>query len=139
MHASRGKEFISPVSNSEYAEAYLTLAVPLRNSSNDIGGILVARVNLTFLSVVLAEIHFGHGGYAYRVDKYANLIAHRDISTNFTQPNLKNLPKLGAFLENSALDKRPGEEIAGITGDQVLSSYAPIATLGWAVVIEEPV
>ncbi len=139
LQASRGKEFISPVSNSEHAEPYLTLAVPLRNSSNDIGGVLVARVNLRFLADVFAEIHFGHGGYAYLVDKHANLIAHRDISTNFTQPNIKNLPKLGAFLENSALDKRSGEEIAGITGDQVLSSYALIATLGWAVVVEEPV
>jgi signal transduction histidine kinase len=36
------------------------------------------------------------------------------------------------------MDMRPAEEGQGIEGRPVLSSYAPISDLGWAVVVEEP-
>jgi len=139
LEVSRGNRFIGPVSTSPNGEPFFTLAVPLKKSSNEIGAVLIARVNLKFLRDIFAEIHFGRGGYAYLVDQHANLIAHRDASMVQKQLNLKNLPKIGPFLKDSATDKNPAEQSAGVTGDQVLSSYAPISTLGWAVVVEEPV
>ena len=139
LAASRGNRFISPVEKSEQGEHFITLAVPLKNPANEFAGVLVAKVSLKFLRNVVAEIHFGRGGYAYLVDQQANLIGRGDASTAQTRLELKNFPKIGAFLENSALDKYPAEQRTGITGDPVLSSYAPVPTLGWTVIVEEPV
>ncbi|HLN85617.1 MAG TPA: GAF domain-containing protein [Candidatus Limnocylindrales bacterium] len=139
LESSRGNRFIGPISSAARDERYFTLAVPIQSRTKEFSGVLVAKVHLKFLSDVFAENHFGRGGYAYLVDNDANLIAPDDASLLRSQFNLKNLPKIAAFLQNSAVDKSPAEQSAGITGEQVLTSYAPIPTLGWAVVVEEPV
>ena len=138
--AIKGETYISPVYTSDKAEPYVTIAVPLKITPQEIIGVVSVEANLRILWEVIGEIEFGRAGYAYLVDGRGNLIAHRDPSLVLKRTNLSYLPQIQEFLRNpAAADPSPGGEDKGITGKPVLSTFAPVQGLGWAVVLEEPV
>src|SRR3990172_5871087 len=130
--------YISSVSANEHAEPYVTMAVPLQSAPRKIIGVLVAKANLKFLWNVIGATQFGTAGYSYLIDERAKLIAHRDRSLVLKGLNLKDRPKLRPFMNNRSADSAPGEFGPGLTGIKVLSTYAVVPDLGWAVVVEEP-
>ena len=131
--------YISSVSANEHAEPYVTMAVPLQSAPRKTIGVLVAKANLKFLWEVIGATRFGTGGYSYLIDERAKLIAHRDPSLVLKGLNLQDLPKLRPFMNNRSADSAPGEIGPGLIGIKVLSTYAVVPDLGWAVVVEEPV
>ena len=137
--AKRGNNYIGGLFTSAQAEPFLIVSVPLKTAPKQVGGVLVAKVNLKFLRDAFGEIRFGQAGYAYLIDRNGNLIAHRDSSIVLKKTNLQNLHKLRMFFLSASADGNPAEEGAGIDGSRVLSSYAPVSGLAWAVVVEEPV
>jgi signal transduction histidine kinase len=137
--AVRGDTYVSPVYMSDRAEPYVTIALPLKGAYRDIIGVLAAETNLKFLWEVIGNIHFGVGGYAYLVDKQGNLIAHKDPSMVLRRTDLGRIHELQEFLQNpSVADTTSGNDAIGIMGKPVLSTYAPVRGLSWAVVLEEP-
>jgi signal transduction histidine kinase len=138
--AISGDTYISPVYTSDKAEPYVTLAVPIRVTPRQVIGVAFAEANLKTLWDVVGNIQFGRAGYVYLVDGRGNLIAHRDSSLVLKRLNLSSLPEIREFLENpSAIDATPAGAGPGITGEDMLSTYAPVKKLGWAVVLAEPV
>jgi signal transduction histidine kinase len=134
-----GHTYISPVYTSDRAEPYFLLAVPLRSAPGKSAGGLIARTNLKFLWDVVSEKKFSRAGYVYLVNETGDLIAHQDSSLVLKHPNLTSLPKVAKFLGSRAADQVPGERGLGVNGAEVLSTYALVPDLGWAVVVEEPV
>lgn len=137
--AIRGRPYIGPVGTSDRAEPFMTLAIPLRTTPQNIFGVLVAQVNLKFLWEAIGETKLGDAGYAYLINERGTVIAHKDASLVLKGLNLGNLPKVLRFLRSRSADSAPAEEGPGITGTPVLSTYAPVPDLGWAVVVEERV
>lgn len=134
-----GQIYIGSVYSSEKAEPYLSLAVPLKIGPGRIVGTLSGEVNLRSLWQVVGSIRFGKAGSAYLVDHRGNLIAHRDRSEVLKGRFLGELKPVKRFLQNpSSFDPRPAEQGYGLDGQPVLSTYAPIPRLGWAVILEEP-
>jgi signal transduction histidine kinase len=137
--AIEGKTYISPVYTSDKAEPYVILALPLKATHRDIIGVLSAKANLKFLWEIIGNIHFGVAGYAYLVDSQGNLIAHKDPSLVLRRTNLSHIHEVQEFLRNPVdPDPTPTDEAHGITGKPVLSTYAPLRGMGWAVILEEP-
>src|SRR6266850_5332135 len=137
--AIRGDTYISPVYTSDKAEPYVTLAVALRAPSHEIVGVVSAEANLKFLWEIVGDIRFGVAGYAYLTDGEGNLIAHKDPSLVLRRTRVNQIHEVQEFLSNPAVpDPTPTDEGYGITGERVLSTYAPLRRLGWAVVLEEP-
>lgn len=136
---SRGKFYISRVATSDYAEPYVTMAVPLKEGPRRVIGSLVAKANLKFLWELAGASTFGTAGYSYLIDERGKVMAHRDPSLVLKGVDLHSLPKVQRFLQSQSADPQPAEEGPGVTGQQVLSSYAPVRDFGWAVVVEEPV
>jgi signal transduction histidine kinase len=137
--AIEGKIYISPVYTSDRAEPYVILALPLKATHQDIIGVLSVEANLKFLWEIIGNIHFGVAGYAYLVDRHGNLIAHKDPSLVLRRTNLSHLPEVQEFLRNPVEpDPTPTNEASGIMGKPVLTTYAPLRRLGWAVILEEP-
>jgi signal transduction histidine kinase len=139
LKAIGGDFYVSPVRTSDHAEPYVTLAVPLWAGSQKPIGALIAEANLKFLWDVVGESTFGSDAYAYVIDERGKVIAHRDASLVLKGLNVESLSKIRRFLSTRSEDPMPGEEGLGISGKQVLSTYAPVPELGWAVVVEEPV
>jgi signal transduction histidine kinase len=138
--AIQGNTYVSRVYASDKAEPYVTLAVPLKAIHRDVIGVLSAETNLKFLWEVIGNVHFGVGGYAYLVDSRGKLIAHKDPSMVLRRTDLSQIHEVQEFLANqSAPDPTPKNDARGITGKPVLSTYAPVRGLNWAVILEEPV
>jgi signal transduction histidine kinase len=138
--AFSGETYIGPVYTSDKAEPYVTVAVPIRLTPQQVVGVTSAEANLKTLWDVVGNIQFGRAGYAYLVDGKGNLIAHRDSSLVLRRLNLASLPEVKQFLESpGALDPTPGRQGLGISGEPVISTYAPVGKLGWAVFLAEPV
>jgi len=133
-----GQFYISSVTTTAHAEPYVTMAVPLQSAPRKTDGVLVAKANLKFLWEVIGASRFGTGGYSYLIDERAKLIAHRDPSLVLKGLDAHGLSKLQPFLRNGSGDSAPGEVGPGLAGIKVLSTYAPVPDLGWAVVVEEP-
>lgn len=139
QRAMEGKIYISPVTTTAQAEPYVTIAVPLHSAPRKTVGVLVAKANLKFLWQVISAAQFGTGGYSYLIDERARLIAHQDPSLVLKGLDLHDLPKLQPFLRNRSPDPMPGKIGKGVNGIEVLSTYAAVPDLDWAVVVEEPV
>jgi signal transduction histidine kinase len=135
-----GNVYVSSVYTSDRAEPFVTLAVPLKAAHRDIIGVLSVEANLKFLWEIIGSIQFGVAGYAYLVDGQGNLIAHNDPSLVLRRTNLSHIAEVQEFLRNPIdPDPTPTNEAQGIMGKPVLSTYAPLRGLGWAVILEEPV
>lgn len=137
--AIQGNTYVSSVYTSERAEPYVTIAVPLKATHRDVVGVLSAETNLKFLWEIIGAIRFGAAGYAYLVDSQGNLIAHKDPSLVLRRTDLTHLHEVQEFIRNpSGRDPTPTNDALGIDGKPVLSTYAPLRGLGWAVILEEP-
>ncbi|MGH7795893.1 MAG: ATP-binding protein [Candidatus Binatia bacterium] len=137
--AIQGHTYLSSVYTSDRAEPYVTIAVPLKTTHRDVAGVLSAETNLKVLWEIIGNIHFGAAGYAYLVDGQGNLIAHKDPSLVLRRTNLSRIHEVQEFLRNpSARDPAPANDARGIDGKPVLSTYAPLRGLGWAIILEEP-
>jgi adenylate cyclase len=135
VHARGGTAFFSPVYFGPEAEPYMRLAVPIEPFPGDVVGVLSAEVRLTYIRDVIAQVAVGQAGYAYVVSAEGDLIAHHDLSLVLQKRNLKHLGQV-----QMALNGTPGPFVAqpNLAGQQVLAAYAPIPSLGWAVVVERP-
>jgi signal transduction histidine kinase/HAMP domain-containing protein len=139
QRAIRGGDYVSPVFNSDRAEPFLLLAVPLTSIPRKTVGVIVAKTNMQFLWELMREEKFGHAGFMYLVNDKGRLIAHKDPSLVLEYRELKNIPKVAEFLSSGSKKQLPGTRGLGLNGDDVLSTYGVVPDLGWAVIVEEPV
>jgi signal transduction histidine kinase/putative methionine-R-sulfoxide reductase with GAF domain len=138
--AVRGDAYVSAVYTTDKAEPYVTMAVPIMAGPGRVVGVVAAEVNLTFLWQIVGEVRFSEDGKTYLVDDRGNLIAHYDPSLVLKRTNLAEHFKVRKFLRQpTEPDPNPAEEGIGIMGRKVLSTYAPVRGLRWAVVLTEPV
>jgi signal transduction histidine kinase len=106
--------------------------------SGDKAGVTVAEVNLKFIWDVVSKIKIGKAGHAYVVDSRGRLIAHPDISLVLKKTDLSRLAQVKGALAAVAQGAGMPGIARDLEGRQVLSASAPIAPLGWAVLIEQP-
>jgi signal transduction histidine kinase len=130
-----GKTFFSLVYFRKESEPYITIALA---GSGEKAGVTVAEVNLKFIWDVVSQIKIGKAGHAYVVDSRGHLIAHPDISLVLKKTDLSTLAQVKASLAVVAQGAGMPSIARDLEGRQVLSASAPIAPLGWAVLIEQP-
>jgi signal transduction histidine kinase/HAMP domain-containing protein len=130
-----GRTYFSLVNFRKDSEPYMTIALA---GSGKGAGVTVAEVNLKFIWDVVSQIKIGKAGRAYVVDSHGHLIAHPDISLVLKKTDLSTLAQVKAALAAGAQGVGMPSIARDIDGRQVLSASAPIAPLGWAVLIEQP-
>jgi signal transduction histidine kinase/HAMP domain-containing protein len=140
LQAKQGKSYFGPVHFVRGSEPYMTIAVPIERFAGDVIGVLQAEVNLKYIGDVVSAITVGRAGYAYAVTRTGELIAHPDISLVLQRRNVAVLEQV-----KSAFQVTPGKPALNaivadnIQGKSVLTSFALIPGLDWAVIIERPV
>ena len=140
IKALKGEDYISPVYTSTQAQPFVTMAIPFWGAAQSIVGVVSAEADLSFLWEVIGKIHFATAGYAYLVDEHGNLIAYSDATLVLKRPDLRQVAGVQKFLRNPAhSDPTPAQEGRGLLDKPVLTTYAPVPELGWAVVLEEPI
>jgi len=137
--AIKGENYISRVYTSDKSQPFVTLAIPLWGTAQSIVGVMSAEADLSFLWEAIGEIRFGTAGYAYLIDQHGNLIAHKDPQLVLQKMNLRETGGVEKFLRNpTRSDPSPAHQGRGLLDRPVLSTYAPLPELGWAVILEEP-
>jgi two-component system, NtrC family, sensor kinase len=136
QEARRGRSYFSPVFFARNSEPYLTIALPIEQFKGEFIGALLADVNLKYVWDVVSSIKAGKAGYAYAVARSGKLIAHRDMALVLQNRNIANLAQV-----QSAFGVAGGklQDAKNIHGKDVISSFAMIPGLDWAVFIERPV
>lgn len=103
-------------------------------------GVIVGRVNLTFIWDVVSQIKVGKIGQAYVVDEAGRLIAHPDISLVLRKTDMARLTQVRGALasgpDGSTIQPLEGVDIKG---RHVLSAYAGVVPPGWTVFAELPI
>jgi len=137
--ARGGRTYFSPVYFRKESEPYMTVAMP---STSGALTVVVAEVNLKFIWDVVSQIRIGKAGQAYVVDAAGQLIAHPDISLVLKKTDLSGLRQVQAARAGEGGPSGPASDEAAIADDlqgrKVLTASAPVAPLGWVVIIEQP-
>ncbi|MBI4193548.1 MAG: GAF domain-containing protein, partial [Betaproteobacteria bacterium] len=134
----KGETWFSAVYFRKETEPYMTIA---RGAGGQEGGVTVTEVNLKFVWDVVSQIKIGKAGIAYVVDAGGNLIAHPDISLVLQKLDWSGLPQVRAARDSTPSpfeEQRQAVVARDRAGHDVLTSNAPIPTLGWHVVTEVP-
>jgi signal transduction histidine kinase len=125
----------------------VTLSVPIRDRSDQVDGVLVARVNLKFLRSVIQNTRVGNTGYAYVVDNRNIVIAdanrnnpHQHLTDISDRPLARHFTTLlqGIRQNNAAVLATRFEPYMGLHNVRVLGSLTPIEGVNWAAVVEMP-
>lgn len=96
-------------------------------------GILAAKFDLSGLQTIIDVLPPEHGGFIALVDRGGRVIAH----TNRTIAR-QNVSLLGNASVQSAVRGKTDSLVETIDGQKGLTSFAPIATNGWAVLVFQP-
>jgi signal transduction histidine kinase/CheY-like chemotaxis protein len=114
------------------SEPYLTIAAPAAPRD---GSVVIAEVNLKFVSNVVSEIKIGATGYAYVVDASGRLVSHPDISLVLQMSDLSMLPQVQAA---AGIDSGSHTAAHNLAGTRVFSAHASIEPVGWTLFVEQP-
>jgi Cache domain/GAF domain len=129
------KVYFGPVYFRKESEPYMTLA--LAGGRKD-SGVSIAEINLKLIWDVVSQIKVGQHGRAYIVSGHGRLIAHPDMGLVLRDTDMSKLTQVkaaeaGSDMMSDALDG--GEDISG---QEVLSAFAPIRPLRWTMFVERP-
>jgi signal transduction histidine kinase/HAMP domain-containing protein len=138
--ARQGKSYFGRVYFVRGSEPYMTIAVPIERFAGDVIGVLQAEVNLKYIGDVVSSLTIGKAGYAYVISRSGELIAHPDISLVLQRRNIRAVAAARAAFDSApAAQGRIAIVAPNIQGKEVLSSYALIPWLDWAIIIDRPV
>ena len=114
----------------------VTLAVPIRDWQDKVGGVLLAKVNLKFLWFIVSQARVGETGYVYVLDNRNLLIAEKGSSAEtFKLQDISDQ----RFIQNlTSGNVDPLTPYQGLQGQAVLGAIAPVRSLHWNVVVELP-
>lgn len=124
-----------PVSYRGGSEPFMTVAVAGNRSAV---GIAVAKVNLKLVWEVISSISIGLTGHAYVLDQEGRLVAHPDISRVLRGENADTSPATRRLRGELAAARGEAITTKSIDGETVVAAMAPIADVGWALVVEQP-
>src|SRR3954453_20760907 len=131
------KVYYGPVYFRRESEPYMTLSVA---GTRKDGGVSIAEVNLKLIWDVVSQIKVGERGHAYVVGAQGRLIAHPDISLVLRNTDMSKLLQVqAAQAGNASAGPESLQGTKNIQGLEVLTASAPIAPLGWTMLVELPV
>jgi signal transduction histidine kinase len=131
------KVYYGPVYFRRESEPYMTLS--LAGTRKD-AGVSIAEVNLKLIWDVVSQIKVGERGHAYVVGAQGRLIAHPDISLVLRNTDMSKLLQVqAAQAGNASAGPESLQGTKNIQGQEVLTASAPIAPLGWTMLVELPV
>lgn len=140
QRAKQGYTYFGPVYLVRGSEPHMTMALPIEEFKGNIVGVLLAEVNLKYVWDVVSSIKPGKAGYAYAVSRSEELIAHPDISLVLRGRKVSDLDQVRAAFQPVSDDHGRVLTVArNLQGKQVISSFALVPRLDWAVFIERPV
>lgn len=136
------QNYVSPVDvDMKTAVNVVNLAVPVRDSKNQIAGVLFAKVSLNFLTQIASRTQVGKTGYSYVLDHRSVLISETGSKINpYLLQDLKGRSFVGELskLASSSSGIQSPIVYRGWRGEEVMGTGAIVRRMQWMVVVELP-
>jgi hypothetical protein len=124
----------------ETSEPWVALALPLEGVGTTIAGVVYGVVNLKSLWEVTAELRLNHGGRAYVVDRFGQLIATDDPNLVLKRLSFADRPLIQHLMQHPS-----APDLEFVQGDytnehgvRVLATGLHLPVGQWSVVVEQP-
>ena len=134
--AMKGEVYKSDVFISDNLTPSMTIAVPLKRLDTIIGA-MIADINLVAMWNLVDSIRIGEKGYAFVVTGEGKLIAH-GLGNGKVRVLRNEMVRVLSIVREVQRGKDIVDIYRNIDGDKVIGVAVPIPSLGWAIVIEEP-
>ncbi|MFH1867325.1 MAG: ATP-binding protein [Candidatus Omnitrophota bacterium] len=128
----KGSSYVSGVSIMDNHTPYITMAVPIKKMGKVVG-ILTAEVNLRGMWDIVDSIRISETGRVFLVSGDGTLIAHEDKKRVLRNENLSSEEDVKSVLDGNV----NAIELKDRDGKWWISSYAPVADLGWGVILRQ--
>lgn len=136
--AKQGNTYFGPVYFEQGSEPYMTIAVPIERFAGDVIGVLQAEVNLKYIGDIISRITVGKAGYAYAMSRSGELIAHPDSSLVLQRRLVDQLAIFKAAFGPATQPTEFATIAPNLHGKDVLSAFAQIPGVDWAIVVDRP-
>ncbi|MBI3585322.1 MAG: HAMP domain-containing protein [Nitrospinae bacterium] len=137
LTVSKGEIYKSEVFVSDNLIPLMTIAVPVIRL-NEFEGMIAGEINLTNMWRLVDSIRIGKNGFAFVVSKSGLLIAHGDSSSKVRVIQEENIMDM-----NIVKSVLRGESTVSLYKDyrgiDMLGVSSPIKSVGWGIIIEQPV
>jgi PAS domain S-box-containing protein len=136
FRAARGELFVGNILFNEEDQPVATISFSMIAQKKQ-KVVIIGRVDLGNIWEPLNALDIGEGGYIYVVDRRGNLVGYRDPEFIRQAQNLAALPSVAPLLVN-----QPGVNALtykGLTEVDVIGSSIVIDSIGWGLVLEQPV
>ena len=134
--AMKGEVYKSDVFISENLTPSMTIAVPLKRLDTIIGA-MIADINLVAMWNLVDSIRIGEKGYAFVVTGEGKLIAH-GLGNGKVRVLRNEMVSVLSIVREVQRGKDIVDIYRNIDGDKVIGVAVPIPSMGWGIVIEEP-
>ena len=139
IQAKQGITFFGAVNFIEQSEPSITVAVPIERFSGNVIGALQAQVDLRQIWETVRDIKFSESGYAYIVTRSGDLIAHSDPGLILQRSRVAHLSQVELAFQPNPMVPSPKTQVGlNLKGEEVLTSFAFLPNLDWAVFVEQP-
>lgn len=115
--------------------------IPISYLNREFAGGFIGKISLRKVMEEISSIELPKGSYIILVDREGNLIGHTDHSQVLRQQSVLESQSVQDLLNNT--NSGIGDNFKSITyksytGEEVLGVYGVIPTVGWGVVVEQP-
>ncbi|MEL6555222.1 MAG: cache domain-containing protein, partial [Cyanobacteria bacterium J06621_11] len=114
-----------------------TMAVPTYNQAEQVDGVLLAKLKLTFLTAAISQAQVGQTGYAYVID-HRRVLAASKIEPSGDRNGVTPLIDQTFIQVLRTAGSTALLRYQGLYGQKVLGAVAPIRSANWHVVVELP-
>ena len=134
---NRQEDYVGPVEIDPATKLpVVNLAVPIRNWNNEVDGVLLTQIDLSFLWIIVSQVKTGETGYTYVLDNRNILLAETGTTPEgFTLQNISDRPFVQVLNTN---DAETLTTYQGLRDVSVIGRQSPIQSVRWKVVTELP-
>ena len=110
----------------------LVLSVPIKNSADDLVGVLAIAMGITEVSERITSTRIGNTGFAFLVDEKGKIIAHPSEELTSTRQDMSSDPAVTA-----ALDKNESSLVYTNAEGRRVIAYMSRTAEGWLMVMQQ--
>lgn len=122
-----------PVKSIRTGKPVFVIAVPIKNNSGDVKGLIAGTIEMTKMQDTLNKEKLGESGYAYMLDKRGIVISHHNENYILELDATKHENKKLSELSREMILGKGNVGYYNFEGKEKLNAYAPVKSTGWSI------
>jgi len=134
--AIKGGTFITDSYISSFTNApCVTISAPIKDQNGGIIGVMAADISLQALKGIADSVKIGENGYVEIVDNVGTVISHPDNERVLKKESFAQIEYVQKLINGQS----GWVETMSTRGDRTITSFVPIASYKWGIIVNQPV